>query len=151
MNDKGMVNIGVVHIESDPNRGNMVILKEDENAERYFFMFVGDAEFAAIAKEKGLVEPRRPLTHDLYLAIMDRLDIEFKRVEIFDMRQDTYYANVVFSTKDVEHSIDSRPSDGVALALNRKIPILVNEKLFRRQLTEQEIKEYEGLVKSIKF
>ncbi len=151
MNDKGMVNIGVVHIESDPNRGNMVILKEDENAERYFLMFVGDAEFAAIAKEKGLVEPRRPLTHDLYLAIMDRLDIEFKRVEIFDMRQDTYYANVVFSTKDVEHSIDSRPSDGVALALNRKIPILVNEKLFRRQLTEQEIKEYEGLVKSIKF
>ncbi|MBW1668859.1 MAG: bifunctional nuclease family protein [Deltaproteobacteria bacterium] len=151
MNDKGMVNIGVVHIESDPNRGNMVILKEDENAERYFLMFVGDAEFAAIAKEKGLVEPRRPLTHDLYLAIMDELDIEFKRVEIFDMRQDTYYANVVFSTKDVEHSIDSRPSDGVALALNRKIPILVNEKLFRRQLTEQEIKEYEGLVKSIKF
>ena len=151
MNDKGMVNIGVVHIESDPNRGNMVILKEDENAERYFLMFVGDAEFAAIAKEKGLVEPRRPLTHDLYLAIMDELDIEFKRVEIFDMRQDTYYANVVFSTKDVEHSIDSRPSDGVALALNRKIPILVNEKLFRRQLTEQEIKEYEGLVKSIMF
>ena len=151
MNENRMVNISIVQIESDPNRGNMVILREDENADRYFLMFVGDAEFAAIAKEKGVVEPRRPLTHDLYLAIMDKLDIEFKRVEIFDMRQDTYYANVVFSTKNGEHSIDSRPSDGVALALNRKIPILVNEKLFRRQLTEDEVKEYEGLVKSVKF
>jgi len=114
-------------------------------------MFVGDAEFAAIAKEKGLVEPRRPLTHDLYLGIMDKLNVEFVGVEIADMREDTYYANVVFRANGVEHRVDSRPSDSIALALNRKVPILVNEELFRRQLTQEEIKEYEGLVKTVKF
>lgn len=39
----------------------------------------------------------------------------------------------------------------MALALNRKIPILVNQTLFRRKLSQEEIKEYEGLVKSVKF
>jgi bifunctional DNase/RNase len=151
MTERQMVTIQVVLIESDPNRGNMVILKEKEEADRFFLMFVGDAEFAAIAKEKGLVEPRRPLTHDLYLRIMDKLNVEFVGIEIPEMREDTYYANVVFRANGVEHRVDSRPSDGVALALNRKIPISVNEELFRRQLTQEEIKEYEGLVKSVKF
>jgi bifunctional DNase/RNase len=151
MTEKHMVTIQVVLIESDPNRGNMVILKEKEDAGRYFLMFVGDAEFAAIAKEKGLVEPRRPLTHDLYLRIMDKLNVEFLGIEIPEMHEDTYYANVVFRANGVEHRVDSRPSDGVALALNRKIPISVNEALFRRPLTQDEIKEYEGVVKTVKF
>ena len=151
MTSDEMISIGEIHLESDPNSGNMVVLKEKAEAKRYFIMFVGDSEFAAIAKEKGLVEPKRPLTHDLYLRIMDKLTLEFLRVEICDLREDTFYANVIFRADGVEYAIDSRPSDAVALALNRKIPILVRQGLFRRKLTQDEIKEYEGLVKSVKF
>jgi hypothetical protein len=129
----------------------MVVLKENAEAERYFMMFVGDAEFAAIAKEKGLVEPKRPLTHELYLSIMDKLQLEFLRIEIHDMQQETFYAHVILRANGEEHAIDSRPSDAVALALNRKVPILVRQGLFRRKLTQEEVKEYEGLVKSVKF
>ena len=50
-----------------------------------------------------------------------------------------------------DHTVDCRPSDAVALALNRKIPILVNKKLFRRELTREEIKEYEEICKTVKF
>lgn len=151
MTSEEMISVGEVHLESDPNRGNMVVLKENAEAERYFMMFVGDAEFAAIAKEKGLVEPKRPLTHELYLSIMDKLQLEFLRIEIHDMQQETFYAHVVLRANGEEHAIDSRPSDAVALALNRKVPILVRQGLFRRKLTQEEVKEYEGLVKSVKF
>ncbi|MGD9076286.1 MAG: bifunctional nuclease family protein [Desulfobacteraceae bacterium] len=151
MTSDEMISITEVHLESDPNRGNMVVLKEDAEAERYFMMFVGDAEFAAIAKEKGLVEPKRPLTHELYLSIMDKLQMEFLRIEIHDMQQETFYAHVILRANGEEHAIDSRPSDAVALALNRKVPILVRQDLFRRKLTQEEVKEYEGLVKSVKF
>jgi bifunctional DNase/RNase len=151
MTSDEMISVSEVHLESDPNRGNMVVLKEDAEAERYFMMFVGDAEFAAIAKEKGLVEPKRPLTHELYLSIMDKLQMEFLRIEIHDMQQETFYAHVILRTNGEEHAIDSRPSDAVALALNRKVPILVRQDLFRRKLTQEEVKEYEGLVKSVKF
>lgn len=146
-----MVRIQEVYIESDPTRGNMVILKESPEKGRFFLMFVGDSEFAAIAKEKGLVEPKRPLTHDFYLDILGKAGVEFERVEIYEMREETYYANVFFHANGTEQAVDSRPSDAVALALNRKIPILVNQELFRRKLTPEEIKEYEGLVKTVKF
>ena len=151
MTSDEMITVNEVHLESDPNRGNMVVLKESTEAERYFIMFVGDSEFAAIAKEKGLVEPKRPLTHELYLNIMEKLQLEFLRIEIHDMRQETFYANVIFRANGEEYAIDSRPSDAVALALNRKVPIFVRQGLFRRKLTQEEIKEYEGLVKSVKF
>jgi bifunctional DNase/RNase len=151
MKSDEMISIHEVRLESDPNRGNMVILKENAEAARYFMMFVGEAEFAAIAREKGLVEPKRPLTHELYLSILERLEVEFLRVEIYDMRQEAFYANVILRADGKEHKIDSRPSDAVALALNRKIPILVRQRLFRRTLTQEEVKEIEGLIKSVKF
>ena len=151
MTSDNMISVSEVHIESDPNRGNMVVLRENPQAERYFLMFIGDAEFAAIAKEKGLVEIKRPLTHEVYLRIMEKLPMEFLRIEIHDMLQETFYAQVIFRADGKEYAIDSRPSDAVALALNRKIPILVRQDLFRRKLSEEEIKEYEGLVKSVKF
>jgi len=146
-----MVSINQVHLEADPNRGNMIVLRESEEAEQFFMMFVGDAEFTAIAKEKGLVEPKRPLTHELYLKLLDTVCVELNRIEIYDMHQETFYARVIIKVDDEEHAIDSRPSDAVALALNRKIPILVNKDLFRRKLSRDELKEYEGLVKKVKF
>ncbi len=72
MKDKEtMVNIGEIHLESDPSSGRVVVLKEKGGAERRLTMWVGDSEFAAIAKEKGLIAPKRPLTHDLYLQMIE--------------------------------------------------------------------------------
>ena len=151
MTSEDMIAISQIHLEADPNRGNMVVLKEHAEAERFFMMFVGDAEFTAIAKEKGLVEPKRPLTHELYLSMLGKLNLEFMRIEIYEMHQETFYARVIIKADGEEHAIDSRPSDAVALALNRKVPILVSKNLFRRKLSQEELKEYEGLVKSVKF
>ena len=151
MTNDEMIAIEEIYLKSEPTAGSMVLLKEKPDAERYFMMFVGDAEFAAIAKEKGLLAAKRPLTYELYLSIMEKLQVEFLRVEITHMREDTFYARVVFRADGTEHTVDSRPSDAVALALNKKIPIMVNQSLFRRELTEEEAKEYEDIVKSVKF
>jgi len=146
-----MITIEFVHLDAAPDMGKMVVLKETPESDRFFLMFVGDAEFTAIAKEKGLVESKRPITHDLYLSIMEKLQVEFLRCEIHEVRDDTYYAKVIFRTNDTEYTLDSRPSDAVVLALNRKIPILVAEDLFRRNLTQKEMMEYEELIKKVKF
>ena len=151
MAEKKMLIINEIYLKSDRSSGNMVVLKEKEQDNHHLIMFVGDSEFAAIAKEKGLVEPKRPLTHELYLTISDSLPIEFLRIEIYDMKENTFYANVIFRADGTEHIVDCRPSDAVALALNRKIPILVNRKLLRRELTPDEIKEYEEICKTVKF
>jgi hypothetical protein len=140
-----------VYIKTDRIQGNMVILKESENDSKYFLMFVGDAEITAIAKEKGLVDPKRPLTHDLYLSVLGKTGVRFDRIEIHGMQDNTYYARVVVTLNGEESFFDSRPSDAVALALHQKCPIMVNRQLLRRELSEEEIHEYEMIVKTVKF
>jgi uncharacterized protein len=140
-----------VFIKTDRIQGNMVILKESEGDSQYFLMFVGDAEITAIAKEKGLVDPKRPLTHDLYLSVLGKTAVTFDRIEIHGMQDNTYYARVVAMVNGEESVFDSRPSDAVALALHEKCPIMVHRKLLRRELSEEEIQEYEMIVKTVKF
>lgn len=145
------INAREVYIKTDRIQGNMVVLKESEGDNSYFLMFVGDAEITAIAKEKGLVEPKRPLTHDLYLSILNRAGIKFGRIEIFEMQENTYYAKVYATIGGEEISFDSRPSDAVALALHEKCPILVSKRLLRRELSAEEVQEYEAIVRTVKF
>jgi bifunctional DNase/RNase len=151
MEELEFVSANEVYIKSDRTQGNMVVLKESESDNRYFLMFIGEAEITAIAKEKGFVEPKRPLTHDLYLGILDRAGIKLTRVEIHHMLENTYYAKVYAVVDGQEEVFDSRPSDAVALALHEKCPILVNKKLMHRELTPEEVKEYEDIVKTVKF
>ena len=151
MDQVELVAINEVYIRSDRTQGNMVVLKESENASHYFLMFIGEAEITAIAKEKGFVEPKRPLTHDLLLNILKESGVTFSRIEITEMRENTFYAKVYALIRGEETAFDSRPSDAVALALHEKCPILVNKKLLRRELTPEEVKEYEEIVKTVKF
>lgn len=151
MESKDFVIAKEVFIKSDRIQGNMVVLKASEEDSHYFMMFVGDAEITAIAKEKGLVEPKRPLTHDLYLSIMKRGGISFNRIEIYGMQENTYFAKVYAHIQGEEIVFDSRPSDAVALALHENCPIWVNKKLLRRELTQEEVQEYEAIVRTVKF
>ncbi len=145
------VEIGDVFIKTDRIQGNMVILKQSEEDSQYFLMFVGDAEITAIAKEKGLVEPKRPLTHDIYLTILRRTGAIFEKIQISEMRENTFYAKIFVRINDEVVVFDARPSDAVALALHEKCPIMVNKKLLRRELTPEEVQEYEMIVKTVKF
>jgi len=148
---KDFIEVKEVYIKTDRVQGNMVVLKEYEDDPNYFMMFVGDAEITAIAKEKGLVEPKRPLTHDLYLEISSRAGVVFDRIEIYQMQENTYYANIFVSINGEEIVFDSRPSDAVALALHQKCAIFVSRKLLRRELSAEEIQEYEMIVRTVKF
>ncbi len=145
------VEIGDVFIKTDRIQGNMVILKQSEEDSQYFLMFVGDAEITAIAKEKGLVEPKRPLTHDIYLTILRRTGAIFEKIQISEMRENTFYAKIFVRINDEVVVFHARPSDAVALALHEKCPIMVNKKLLRRELTPEEVEEYEMIVKTVKF
>jgi len=152
MTGKGkMVTIAEVDLHSDPRSERTVILKEGGEANRHLTIVVGDAEFAAIAKEKGLIRSKRPLTHELCLSIIESLQAEFLRVEIFDLKDNTYYARIVLRAQGREHAIDSRPSDAIALALNRNRPIMVDEKLLGPVVVFEHIAEYKEFVWRVEF
>lgn len=139
----------VILREEDGER--QVILKESAQARRYFDMAVGPLEFLALAKEQGKVRPPRPLTHDLYLKLLEGLDIQFGHVEIHDRVGDTYIAAVVCTKRGEPQRIDARPSDSLALALNRGLPIFVHSKLLKLEPSEEDAKLYKDLCKVVKF
>ncbi len=150
MQDK-MVAIDEISLNFGYDSGHVVVLKEDAEADRELRMSVGAAEFVAIAKEKGLVEIKRPLTHELYLSIMEKLHIEFLRVEISSMKKDTFYASVMFRFNGTDYTVESRPSDAMALALNRRISIMVNKELLHPRVSREDIKEYRQFIKRAEY
>ncbi len=128
-------------ITVDPGSGAAVLVLEGDK-EVMLPISIGIAEATSIAKELEGVSLPRPLTHDLLQAVLDHLGAELLRVEITALRDNTYFAELVIrDAKGQEGRIDSRPSDGIALAVRVEAPIFVHEQVLRKALPEaQEIR-----------
>jgi hypothetical protein len=146
-----MILAAEIYLQANEEGQKMVVLKEDKDADQFFMMFVGESEFMAIAKEKGLFEAPRPMTHEIYLKVFKNAPIRFIKVEIHSMREGTYYANIYYEENGKELIVDARPSDSVALALHRSIPIYINKDLLRPVLTEKDLEDFKDIIKTVKF
>jgi bifunctional DNase/RNase len=80
------------------------------------------------------VEIARPLTHDLLKSILERTGTVLRQVEITEVRDNTYYALLHLEREGVAFTVDSRPSDAIALALRCEVPILVAEEVLLNAL-----------------
>ncbi|MCP4683792.1 MAG: bifunctional nuclease family protein [Desulfobacterales bacterium] len=109
----------------------IVILKEIDG-EKTLPIWIGLLEATAIASELEGIKFSRPMTHDLLNNLMEMLAIKVSKIEICDLKSNTYYALIHFKHDDKEMSIDARPSDALALSLRVKAPIFVNDEVIER-------------------
>lgn len=108
------------------NYQRVVMLKE-KMAERYLPIWIGPAEADAIAvKLQGVTVPR-PLTHDLLCTVIKTLGATINSIIVSDLRNDTFYAKIIFDVDGRQMEIDSRPSDALALAVRAEVPIYAEE------------------------
>ena len=114
-----------------PSNQPIVLLRE-AMGERYLPIWIGAVEATAIAFAQQGVVPPRPLTHDLFLTLFGRLKVTLTRVVITDLRDDIYYALLHFSGAAGELTLDSRPSDAIALAIRAKVPVFVDDRVFEK-------------------
>ncbi len=110
------------------NMGFVVFLK-DETGNRSLPIFIGAPEAQAIAFVLENVKPPRPLTHDLFKNLMDNLECRIKRIEVCDLKDNTFFARLFLEWNGVEIELDSRPSDAIALALRFAAPIFVEDEI----------------------
>ncbi len=151
MADSNFVIIKEITLKAEKESGKVIILKEDKDSEASLIMFVGEPEFLAIAKEKKLIQTPRPLTHEFYLNILAETGVEFLRVEIYDLREQTYFAQIIYKINGEERVADARPSDALAMALNRNLPVWVRSNLLKKELTVEQVEMYKDLIRSVKF
>ena len=113
-----------------PNKGYAVMLKEVDG-ERQVPIIVGSNAAQAIAMAIEGIEMPRPMTHDLMLDIIHSLDVDIKHIIISDIRNGTFFAKITMSTlASGDVTVDSRPSDAIAIGLRSMVPIFVEEVVF---------------------
>ena len=107
-----------------------VVLLRELDGERILPIWIGPAEANAIAMRLGHVQAPRPMTHDLMLRFLDGAGLTLRRVVISDLRDHTYYAEIVLEGTGRVVRIDARPSDSIALALRAEAPIYIADEVF---------------------
>ncbi len=100
------------------------------NSDKVFIINVDQTVGRAIAMSLQSQRSERPMTHELMGDVFTAFDIEVERVVINDLRSNTYYARLILKAENEVHKkiieIDARPSDCLAIALQRKRPIFVS-------------------------
>jgi bifunctional DNase/RNase len=114
----------------DMTTNTPVVILAPTELKRVLPIWIGHAEAWAIAMELSGVGSKRPLTHDLMKRMIESLGAEVERVEITELRDQTFFAVIHVSRDGQTFEIDARPSDSIALALKTGSAIYVNEELF---------------------
>lgn len=111
----------------DPQTNTPILILKDLNEKASLPIWIGLLEATSIATELEKIQFPRPMTHDLMRNCFELLSIRVERIEVCDLRNNTYYALIYLRNNDSLSSIDARPSDAIAIALRTNAPIFVKE------------------------
>ncbi|MFO8090828.1 MAG: bifunctional nuclease family protein [Desulfatiglandaceae bacterium] len=113
----------------DPVTNTPIVILKEVDGEQTLPIWIGLLEATAIASELEGIKFARPMTHDLFKNVLDLIELKVVKVEVCDLKNNTYYAQIHFLYNGKELSVDARPSDALALSLRVKAPIFVAEEV----------------------
>ncbi len=115
----------------DPVTNMPIVILKDPGSDAVLPIWVGIYEANAIALEIEKHPTPRPMTHDLIKNLLMGLETRVHKVVVSDLREDTFYAVIWLEREGHIISVDSRPSDALALALRVDCPIFVDEQVLK--------------------
>jgi bifunctional DNase/RNase len=141
-----LVQMQVEGLLFDPRSNMYILLLKDVNGPSTLPIWIGKPEADSIALALGKVVTPRPLTHDLIRNIVTGMNMKVSRIVVTEILDNTYYALIYFGDGIKEISIDSRPSDAIAVALRANAQIFVDEAVLGKRGTD----ELEDWLKNLK-
>jgi bifunctional DNase/RNase len=115
----------------DPVTNTPIVILKDSSSDTVLPIWVGIYEANAIALEIEKVSTPRPMTHDLIKNVLTGLDAHVHKVVVTELREDTFFAVIWMEREGRVVSVDSRPSDALALALRVDCPIFVEDEVLK--------------------
>lgn len=128
--------------------GQCVMVLEEIDGPRLLPIWIGLYEGGAIGMALSGQQFPRPLTHDLFMIVLQQLGSKVKHIEITELRDATFFAEICLANGTKDIVIDARPSDSVAVAVRANCPILVNDKVFKacpellKPISEEEVSDF---------
>lgn len=110
------------------DKGNAVIVKP-QNSDKAVPIIIGQLEAQSILVALSRTKMPRPLTHDLFLNVFEHLGVQIERVEIYELREGTFYSHLLLVQGDQRYTIDARPSDALGIAARVGCDIYIEESL----------------------
>ena len=153
-----MIEMKVMGIAIDTASGSPIIVLNDIENRKALPIWIGSAEASAIIRKIENIKIIRPMTHDLIVDIIKKTGYTVNRIEINDVEKETYYSTIFLTNEDGnEITIDSRPSDAIAVAIRVDAPIFVSAKVLAdgsvscdSAKDEEELQEFRNFIQSIK-
>ncbi|OGH98917.1 MAG: hypothetical protein A2104_00220 [Candidatus Melainabacteria bacterium GWF2_32_7] len=152
-----MIEMQVMGVALDTKTGAPIVVLSDRESRRALPIWIGTAEASAIIRIMENMVSQRPMTHDLICNVFETLEYEVEKIEINDLNDGTYFANIYISDGDNTHIIDSRPSDAIAIALKAKCPIYITANVIAdgtistdQSRDEIEAEEFKNFVRDLK-
>ena len=138
--------VNIASMAIDPTSNTPIIILKSVKGDQAVPIWIGLLEATSIASALRDIKFDRPMTHDLFKNFIDNLEMVVSKVEVCDLKDNTFYARIYFESKDKSFDMDARPSDAIAIALRFGAPIYVDDKIFdQSQMVEG---DYEVLNKS---
>ncbi|NWG14077.1 MAG: bifunctional nuclease family protein [Acidobacteria bacterium] len=116
----------------DPLTNSPIVVLQDTQSDTLLPIWVGIFEANAIALQIEKIDTPRPMTHDLIKGLLNQLNAKVTKVVVTELRDNTFYALIFLDVAGKVMTMDSRPSDAIALALRTDSPIYVTEEVIAK-------------------
>lgn len=116
----------------DPLTNSPIVVLQDTTSETLLPIWVGIFEANAIALQIEKVDTPRPMTHDLIKGLLNHLNAKVTKIVVTELKDNTFYALIFINVDGNTVTVDSRPSDAIALALRTDSPIFVTEEVISK-------------------
>ena len=125
----------------DPIANMPVVILRDADGTNFLPIWVGVFEANAIALQMEKISTPRPMTHDLLRDLLAKIEADVVSVVINNLRENTFYAEIHLRMAGKDLTLDSRPSDAIALALRASAPVFVEESVLEKSRARDDLGE----------
>lgn len=150
------VPVDVVGVRVELPSNSPIVLLRERTGNRYLPIWIGAPEAQAIVSALEGVEPPRPQTHDLLSNVIEALGATVEGVEVVDLRDNIFFADLVINHGGRTIRVSSRPSDAIALAVRVEAPVFVAPQVlldagieFSEETEEDEIERFREMLEDV--
>lgn len=130
--------VTVAGLAMDPASNTPIVILKSEEGDHTIPIWIGLLEATSIASAMQNIQFDRPMTHDLFLNMTAQLNIVVNRIDICDLKDNTFFAEIHFVKKEDAFTMDARPSDAIAIAIRCDAPIFVADAVIKKSSMEKE-------------